>query len=82
MRVFFSPVGRERGLEGEYALSSFHLIGDIRKKDEYRGRYSQLVASRGDGFMTVKDVGPFGNAVIRNDYETFAEKVYHTVRSL
>ena len=57
-------------------------IGDVRTKDEYRERYAQLIASRGGGFLTVKDVGPFGNAVILNDYETFAEKVYHTVLAL
>jgi len=26
--------------------------------------------------------GLFGNAVILNDYETFAEKVYHTILAL
>ena len=57
-------------------------VGDVRTKDEYRERYAQLIASRGGGFLTVKDVGSFGNAVILNDYETFAEKVYHTVLAL
>ena len=57
-------------------------IGDVRTRDEYRRGYAQLFASRGSGFLTVKDVGRFGNSVIHNDYESFAEKIYHTVLAL
>ena len=57
-------------------------VGDVRTKDEYRGRYSQYFSSHDRAFLTVRNVGLFGNSVIHNDYESFAKKIYHTVLAL
>lgn len=57
-------------------------VGSVCTKDEYRNRYAEYISAHGDGFLTVVNVGHFGNAVIHNDYEAFAEKVYHTVLAL
>lgn len=52
---------------------------ELRTLSDYRSYYSQNVPH-----ITASNAieNNFGNAVILNDYETFAEKVYHTVMAL
>lgn len=54
-------------------------IGNVRNRDDYLEKYAQYIASHRLGFMSVKNVARFGNTVIHNDYETFAQKIYHAV---
>lgn len=55
-------------------------IGDIHDKEEYRSGYAKIIDnSSGGGYVSTVDVAHFSNSVILNDYECFAEKVYHSV---
>ena len=58
-------------------------VGDVRTLDSYRREYQALFARRGEGgFLDVSAVARFSNAVILNDYETFADKVHHAIMAL
>jgi len=57
-------------------------VGVVRTRDEYRRAYSNYLAMLSHGYLGVKNVARFSNSVIHNDYEAFAEKVYHTVLAL
>ena len=54
-------------------------VGVVRNRDEYLEKYAQYIAFHSSGFMSVRNVARFENTVIHNDYETFAQKIYHTV---
>ena len=58
-------------------------IGSVRTLDSYRREYLSLFARNGEsGFLDVSSVARFSNAVILNDYETFADKVHHAIMAL
>lgn len=58
-------------------------IGDVQTMDSYRDEYQSLFARDGEsGFLGVSAVAQFSNAVILNDYETFADKVYHAIMAI
>jgi len=57
-------------------------IGMVNDKVEYHNKYKQYFETHPVGFMTLNNVAQFGNLVIHNDYESFAEKVFHTVLAL
>lgn len=57
-------------------------IGEVQSKEQYREGYERFFSINDAGFMTVANVGQFGNSVIHNNYELFAEKIYHTVHAL
>lgn len=66
-------------------LYVIHLpdIGTVANKAEYLGRYAGLFSKRSAGcLVSTVDTSGFARSVIVNDYEVFAEKVYHTILAL
>lgn len=58
-------------------------IGDVGTLDEYREMYLEFFAQNGEtGFLGVSAVATFNNSVILNAYETFADKVCHTILAI
>ena len=55
-------------------------IGEVTNREEYRSAYERIIeAHPHGGYLSTKSVDPFANSVILNDYEKFADKVYHSV---
>lgn len=58
-------------------------IGKIKTKDDYLNKYSELLTSNeGNNFITTSSPLSFSKSLILNDYTTFAEKIYHTIKAL
>lgn len=58
-------------------------VGNVQTSDSYRHKYMEFFEQNGEnGFLGVTTVARFGNAVILNDYDTFASKVQHTILAL
>ena len=58
-------------------------IGDVTTKSEYLRRYAKLRSETPEGcFISPVAAAHFSRTVILNDYETFAEKVYHSIKAL
>ncbi len=52
---------------------------DLRNNEQYMDYYKSLNPSLS---LTEHDYNHFGNGVILNDYESFIDKVYHTIMAL
>jgi hypothetical protein len=57
-------------------------IGNVTTKAEYLSRYEAIVSNTPTGFASLVNVAQFSHAVILNNYEQFAEKVYHSIMAL
>lgn len=58
-------------------------IGEVSNREEYCGKYKSYFSVHGQsGFMNVAHPAQFDGSVILNDYDTFASKVYHTIKAL
>ena len=58
-------------------------IGDVTTKSEYLKKYAELLSSTSEGcFIPFSNAGQFSRTVILNDYEKFADKVYHSIRAM
>ena len=89
-------IHKYRVLDGDNPEYSFHspnktLIyilkfpdpGIIATKDDYRRFYEGYFAQRGEsGFIGISSGVSFSNSVILNNYESFAEKVFHSIKAL
>ncbi len=56
--------------------------GCISTKRDYLSVYRRLVSRTPNGFANVVNVAQFSKSVILNDYEKFADKVYHSILAL
>lgn len=61
----------------------FPETGRIENKDAYRRFYVNYFNMHGEnGFASVSSLASFSNSVILNDYNTFAQKVYHSIKAI
>lgn len=57
--------------------------GRISSKEDYRRFYLDYFLKHGEaGFAGVSSPVSFSNSVILNDYNTFAQKVYHSIKAI
>ena len=57
--------------------------GNVSNKDDYRGFFMNYFSQNGEsGFIQVTSPVSFDNSVILNDYDSFADKVYHSILAL
>lgn len=55
-------------------------VGDVKNREEYRNAYNKIISEHPNGgYLSTRSIEPFTNSVILNDYDCFAEKVYHSV---
>lgn len=58
-------------------------IGDVTTKPEYLKRYAKLCSETPEGcLISLVDAAQFSKTVILNDYEKFADKVYHSIKAI
>jgi hypothetical protein len=58
-------------------------IGNIRTKTEYLSRYAEILERTPQGrLLTLVTAAQFSQSVILNDYELFADKVYHSMMAV